>query len=42
MSPGNLPIGIQIVGPYWSEPELIRFAGMMASLGPGFTPPVLH
>ena len=41
MSPENLPIGIQIVGPYWSEPELIRFAGMMASLGPGFTPPIL-
>ena len=40
-SPENLPIGIQIVGPYWSEPELIRFAGMMASLGPGFTPPIL-
>jgi amidase len=35
----GLPIGVQVVGPYWSEPELIRFAGMLAELGTGFNRP---
>ena len=36
----GLPLGVQVVGPYWSEPELIRFAGMLARLGPGFDRPL--
>ena len=35
----GLPLGLQVVGPYWSEPELIHFAGMLAELGSGFNRP---
>ena len=35
----GLPIGIQIVGKYWSEPELINFAKQVASLTVGFIKP---
>ncbi len=35
----GLPIGVQIVGPYWSEPELFHFAGHLAALTPGFQAP---
>ena len=35
----GLPIGLQIVGPYWSEPQLIKFAQHLSELTQGFTPP---
>ena len=35
----GLPLGVQIVGPYWSEPELIAFAGKVAQLTEGFVKP---
>ncbi len=39
MSPDGLPMGIQVVGPWWSEPELIQFAKLTAALTPGFIRP---
>jgi len=35
----GLPLGVQIVGPYWSEPELIAFARKIAQLTEGFVKP---
>jgi amidase len=35
----GLPIGVQIVGRYWSEPELIHFAKKAAALTAGFVKP---
>ena len=35
----GLPFGVQIVGRYWSEPELIHFAKKVASLTEGFVKP---
>jgi amidase len=35
----GLPLGVQIVGPYWSEPELIAFARKVAQLTEGFVKP---
>jgi amidase len=35
----GLPIGVQIVGKYWSEPELIHFARKVATLTEGFVKP---
>ena len=35
----GLPLGIQIVGSYWSEPELINFAKQVAALTQGFIKP---
>ncbi|MEI6886217.1 MAG: amidase [Bacteroidota bacterium] len=35
----GLPMGVQIVGPYWSEPELIHFAKLLSALTPGFVKP---
>ena len=35
----GLPIGVQIVGKYWSEPELINFAKQVAKLTVGFVKP---
>lgn len=35
----GLPIGVQIVGPYWSEPELLHFAKELSTLTPGFITP---
>ncbi len=37
----GLPIGIQIVGPYWSEPELLRFAQLLTKEIGGFVKPPL-
>lgn len=39
LSPEGLPIGAQIVGKYWSEPELINFAKKVAALTDGFVRP---
>ena len=41
LNPDGLPLGVQVVGPWWSEPELIRFANLSAGLTPGFIPPPL-
>jgi Asp-tRNA(Asn)/Glu-tRNA(Gln) amidotransferase A subunit family amidase len=35
----GLPLGVQIVGPYWSEPELINFAKPVSQLTQGFVKP---
>jgi amidase len=35
----GLPMGIQVVGPYWSEPDLIQFAKLVAEFTPGFIKP---
>lgn len=35
----GLPIGVQVVGKYWSEPELLHFAKKIAPLTPGFIKP---
>ena len=35
----GLPLGVQIVGPYWSEPEMIAFAKQVAQLTKGFVKP---
>jgi amidase len=38
-SKDGLPIGIQLVGPYWSEPELLHIARQLAPLTKGFVAP---
>jgi amidase len=38
-SKDGLPIGVQLVGPYWSEPELLHIARQLAPLTQGFVPP---
>jgi len=35
----GLPLGVQIVGPYWSEPELLQFANLVSQLTDGFIRP---
>lgn len=35
----GLPVGVQVVGPYWSEPELLHFAKLTARFAPGFVKP---
>ena len=35
----GLPIGVQIVGKYWSEPELIHFAKKVTAMTEGFVQP---
>jgi amidase len=39
MSEDGLPFGVQIVGPYWSEPELLNFARLISELTMGFVKP---
>jgi amidase len=39
LSREGLPLGIQIVGKYWSEPELLSFAKKITALTPGFVKP---
>jgi amidase len=41
-SQDGLPIGLQVVGPYWSEPELIHFGKQLVPLTPGYQPPSQH
>jgi amidase len=38
-SKDGLPIGVQLVGPYWSEPELLHIAREVAPLTKGFAAP---
>jgi amidase len=35
----ELPVGVQVVGPYWSEPDIIHFTKLMAKDTKGFVPP---
>jgi Asp-tRNA(Asn)/Glu-tRNA(Gln) amidotransferase A subunit family amidase len=35
----GLPLGVQIVGPYWSEPEMLHFASLVSKLTDGFIRP---
>lgn len=35
----GLPIGLQVVGKYWSEPELLNFAKKVTEITPGFIKP---
>ena len=35
----GLPIGIQIIGKHFSEPQLIHFAKLVESITPGFIKP---
>jgi len=35
----GLPMGVQVVGPYWSEPDLIQFAKLVSEFTPGFVKP---
>ncbi|MBS9522663.1 amidase [Litoribacter alkaliphilus] len=39
LSKEGLPVGVQIVGPHWSEPQLLEFAKKVASLTKGFIQP---
>jgi amidase len=38
-SKDGLPIGVQLIGPYWSEPELLHIARRLAPLTKGFVAP---
>jgi amidase len=38
-SKDGLPIGVQLIGPYWSEPELLHIARQLAPLTKGFVAP---
>lgn len=38
-SKNALPIGVQLIGPYWSEPELLHIARQLAPLTQGFVAP---
>jgi amidase len=38
-SKDGLPIGVQLIGPYWSEPELLHIARQLAPLTEGFVAP---
>ncbi|MFP3948182.1 MAG: amidase [Longimicrobiales bacterium] len=35
----GLPVGVQAVGPYWSEPVLLRFAELVSTFTAGFVKP---
>ena len=35
----GLPLGIQVVGPYWSEPDLLNFARLVSEFIPEFVKP---
>lgn len=41
LSREGLPIGVQLVGPSWSEPELLHFARQLVPLTSGFVKPRL-
>ena len=39
-TPGGLPVGVQVIGPFLSDLRLLRIAGLLDSAGgPGFAPP---
>ena len=39
-TPENLPVGVQVIGPFLSDRRLLRIAGLLDEMaGAGFTPP---
>ena len=32
----GLPVGVQVLGPYWSEPDLLHFAKLVSKHTEGF------
>jgi len=42
LSPEGLPIGVQVVGRYWSEPELIGFVKSVSKITDGFVKPTTY
>ncbi|HEV8644932.1 MAG TPA: amidase [Burkholderiales bacterium] len=38
-SPGGLPVGMQIIGPYFEDRSCIKFAELLADVAGGFEPP---
>lgn len=38
-TPSGLPVGVQIVGPYFGDFTTIRFAGQLREITEGFVPP---
>jgi Asp-tRNA(Asn)/Glu-tRNA(Gln) amidotransferase A subunit family amidase len=38
-SKNGLPIGVQLIGPYWSEPEILHIARQLAPPTKGFVAP---
>lgn len=38
-TPAGLPVGIQVMGPYWEDATPVTFAGLLAQHTDGFTPP---
>jgi amidase len=38
-TPSGLPVGVQVIGPFLSDLRLLRIAGLLDAVGPGFTPP---
>ncbi|MDX6383789.1 MAG: aspartyl-tRNA(Asn)/glutamyl-tRNA(Gln) amidotransferase subunit [Blastocatellia bacterium] len=42
LSPEGLPIGLQLLGPYWSEPNLLRLAHAYEQANPFTVRPPLH
>lgn len=39
LNKNGLPVGVQAVGPYWSEPSMIQFAKLISDYTPGFLRP---
>jgi amidase len=39
LGPNGLPVGVQVVGRYWSEPTLIHFAKLVSQFTAGFVKP---
>jgi amidase len=39
LNKNGMPIGVQIVGPLYSEPELLHLAKLLKPITPGFTKP---
>jgi amidase len=38
-TPAGMPVGIQVMGPYWEDATPITFARLLAQHVGGFTPP---
>ena len=38
----GLPVGVQIVGPYWSEPNILSFAKSISEFTNGFVKPKVY
>ena len=40
-TPGGLPVGAQIIGPYLEDRTTIEFAGLLGDVIGGFSPPTI-